>query len=104
MGRTTSRTFRTLALTETVDSLSHSEGVKVGGLDARDLAAKLAKTLPAGYSGKIVLVACHSADEKPNPAIRGQSAKLGPTVSYARYLAYSFTLRRPQRMRPQVWP
>lgn len=77
-----------LARTETVYLLSHSEGVKVGGLDAKDLAAKLAKTLPAGYAGKIVLVACHSADEKPNPAFRGPLAKLGPTMSYARYLAY----------------
>jgi hypothetical protein len=72
--------------TETVYVLSHSGGATVGDLFPVELAGLLFKALPDGYRGKIVLVACHSADEKPHPS-RGPLSKLGE-MSYARHLAY----------------
>jgi hypothetical protein len=86
-GAATAPDLSGLAPDETVYVLGHSTGYDIGGKTADELAVWLAAALPDGFHGKIVLVACRSADNINPAAARGPRRRLGP-MSYARTVAY----------------
>ena len=51
-------------MTEPIYIVGHSEGRTIAGKDAIEVAALLNQYLPAGYTGKIKFIACHSAQHE----------------------------------------